>query len=333
MKPQLKALAVGAAAVLALSACSTGGDGAGGDDAAYPNPNKAITLLIPYGAGGGTDLAGRLLASGLEENLGAKVVIENNPAGSGIQAITQLSQAAPDGYTLAFQPLPALNTMYLDEERGAPFTADDFVPIANHDTDVVAFAVGKDSPYQSMEELIAAAKADPGQVTAGSNGVLAAGHLGLLQLEKSADIQLTWSTFDDGGQLRTSVLGGSVDLEVQPVSEFTAAASDGSLRVLAVMSEERLDGFPDVPTLVELGYPDGIMATNRILMGPAGLPQSVIDTLAGAIEKSEQDADYQAEAQKRKLALNYLGPSDVADLFESFDTTIAPLVTAFRANG
>lgn len=335
MKLRWKAIAVAAAVTTLITSCSTTGSGssAGNSAATYPAKGKSITLLIPYGAGGGTDLAGRMAASGLEKQLGATIVVENNPAGSGQQAITQLAGADPDGYTLAFQPLPALNTMYLDSERGATFTRDSFVPIANHDTDPVAFGVAANSPYKSMKDLIDAAKAKPGSVTAGSNGVLAAAHLGLLQLQESTGAKFTWTSFDDGGQLRTSVLGGSVDLEVQPVSELTAAAADGSMRILGIMTDKRVAGLDNVPTLAEIGYPDAIMATNRILMAPKDTPQNVIDTLSSALKTAMQDPSYQAQAEKRLLKLNYMDAAAVETMWASFDNSIGTLIKAFRAQG
>lgn len=335
MKLHRKAVALAVAVAASLTGCSTGGTASNAGDSAadYPDTGKSITLLIPYGAGGGSDLAGRLAASGLEKELGVTIVVENNPAGSGQQAITQLAGADPDGYTLAFQPLPALNTMYLDAERGASFTRDDFVPIANHDTDPVAFGVAANSPFKSMKDVIDAATTNPGSVTSGSNGVLAAAHLGLLQLQESTGAKFTWTSFDDGGQLRTSVLGGSVDLEVQPVSELTAAAADGSMRILGIMTDERLKGLPDVPTLAEIGYPDALMATNRILLAPAGTPQEIVDKLSSSLKTAMEDPAYQAQAQERLLELNYMDAAAVEAMWENFDNSIGTLIKAFRSQG
>jgi tripartite-type tricarboxylate transporter receptor subunit TctC len=221
--------------------------------------------------------------------------------------------------------------MYLDTERGAKFTRDSFTPIANHDTDPVAIGVAAKSPYKTLDDLIKAAKADPKKVTAGSNGVLAAGHLGLLQFEKVTGTTVTWTSFDDAGQLRTSVLGGSVDLEVQPVSELTTPKANGSMRILAILSDERLPGLDDVPTAKELGYPDAVVATNRILVGPKGLPQSIVDTLSASVKKSIGEASYQAQAKKRLLTLNYMTADETAAMWKGFDTTFAHTAQDFRA--
>ncbi|MFG1706967.1 tripartite tricarboxylate transporter substrate binding protein [Nonomuraea sp. M3C6] len=330
----MRLFAVLSAACLAATACATGGPAAsaGGGPAAYPDKGKSIRLLIPYGAGGGTDLAGRLLASGLEKDLGARVVVENDPSGSGQNAMRNLAAAKKDGYTLAFTPLPATNMMYLDKERGATFSGKDFEPIANHDTDPIAIGTSAKGPLKSLAQLVSEAKAAPGKITAGSNGVLAAGHLGLLQLEQLTGIKITWTSFDDGGQLRTSVLGGSVNLEVQPVSELTAAKANGDMRILAIMSDKRWPGLDDVPTVQESGFADSSLATNRVLVAPAGTSKAIIDKLSASIKKSIGQPDYQAQAKKRLLQLNYMDSAQVAALWTQFDTTFAPIAQQFRAS-
>lgn len=299
--------------------------------AAKSYPTKTIRLLVPYGAGGGTDLSARLIASGLKKNLNANVVVENMPAASGQTALQTLASANPDGYTLALASLPATNMMYLDKVRGAKFNLKSFAIIALHDSDPIAISVSATSPYKTLAQVVAAAKKKPGSITAGSSGVLAAGHLGLLAFEKSAGIKITWASFADSGQLRTSVMGGSVTLETGTASEQALGQKNGSLRILAVLNNVRIPGI-DAPTTAELGYKNAVLGANRVLIAPAGTPASIIRTLAASVAKSIKDPAYKAEAVKRALLLNFLGSSSVTTLWKRFDVTYGPIATAYRAS-
>lgn len=329
----LKRTLIGAAtavtlAAISLSGCSSaeGGNGDSGGD----YPSKSIRLIIPYGAGGGTDLSARLMVSGLEEVLGARVVVENDPAASGQNALNTVANAQPDGYTLGFAALPATNMMYLDAVRGATFDRESFTPIATHDTDPIAIAVSGTSAFETLEDVIDAAQDEPGSVTAGSSGVLATGHLGILALQKAAGIEIIWTTFEDSGQLRTSVLGESVTIEIGPVSELATAHESGEMRILALMAEAPQEGL-DVPTTVELGYEDALVATNRVLIGPAGLPDDIVKALADAVQEAMESNDYQEQARSRSLNLNFMSAAEASAMWEEFDTNFGPIAEEFRA--
>lgn len=325
-------LALVAVVASGLAAC-TGSAETTQQPAEFPAAGKTITLLIPYSAGGGTDLSGRLLASSLEAQLDAKIVVENVPAGSGQEAIRRLSEAEPDGYTLAFTPLPATNMMYLDAEREATFGREDFAPIANHDSDPVAIAVSANSPWKTLDDVVEAARAKPGKVTAGSNGVLAAGHLGLLRFTEAAGVDISWSTFEDSGQLRGSVIGQSVDLEVQPVSELVGSARSGDLRILGMLDDERLPGLDDVPAAGEAGYEKAEVTTNRVLVAPSGLPQETRTKLQKAVQTATEDSAYQAKAAKRLLVLNYMDADATAAMWKDFDGVFGQMAKDFREGG
>jgi tripartite-type tricarboxylate transporter receptor subunit TctC len=326
----LLSAAAGAALLLGGCAASPASTGA---DAAADYPSDTIQLLIPYGAGGGTDLSARLMASGLEKEIGAEIVVQNDPAASGQNAVQAVADADPDGYTLGFVSLPATNMMYLDSERGATFNRESFAPVAVHDSDIVAIAVSSTSPYATLDEVLAAAEAKPGSITAGSSGVLAVGHLGVLALQKAAGVEITWTTFEDSGQLRTSVLGNSVTLEVGPVSELAPAHASGDLKILALLGEERMDGdLADVPTAKELGYEGVSVSANRMLIAPAGTPQEIIDTLAAAIGAAQEGKDYQEQAASRSLVLNFQDADYASGLWQQFDESFGPIAEEYRAS-
>lgn len=296
---------------------------------AYPAPGRTVTIMIGFGAGGGTDIAGRLLADELEERLGGTFIVENYPGGGGLQALTRVVPAAPDGYTLAFVPIPASNMLYLDPDRGGTFTSEDLTIIAQHDYGTIAIATAADSPYETLEDLVEAARAGEA-LTAASNGALAAGHLALMLVNEAADIDLNWTAITEPGLLLSSVLGGHIDVISDTYSELYPSVENGDLRLLAVLAEEGSDDVPGVPTAQEQGV-DVIFSTNRVLVGPAGLPDDIVATLEQAIADVTSDPAYQELAAQRAVQIRYLDMAEANTLWHEFDDSFRPLVDQFRA--
>jgi tripartite-type tricarboxylate transporter receptor subunit TctC len=297
-------------------------------DAAYPAKDKTVHIMLGFGAGGGTDIAARLLADALEKKLGGTFVVENYPGGGGLQALTRVIPAEPDGYTLAFVPIPASNMLYLDPERGGDFTLDDLTVIAMHDYGTIAVAVAANSPYQDLGDLIEAAKTDS-SITAASNGALAAGHLGLLLLNKAAGINLNWTAITEPGLLMSSLLGGHIQVTSDTYSELYPAAENGDIRFLAAFSDDKT-AVEGVPSAREQGV-DVVFSTNRVLIGPKGLPDNVVSTLEKAIGEITSDPEYQKQAAERAVQIQYLNSADATALWKQFDETFKPLVDDFRA--
>lgn len=300
------------------------------DAASYPESGKTVRVLVGFGAGGGTDIAARLLAGALEQRLGGNFVVENFPGGGGLQAVNRVVQAEPDGYTLALVPLPATNMLYLDPERGGNFTLDDIAPIAMHDFGTIAVAVAAKGKYGSLDDLIAAAKENPGKLTSASGGVLAAGHLGILLLEKAAGVDFSWTPFEQPGTMISNLIGGHIDLIVDTYSELYPSAETGDIKIVATMADERPEGIEDIPTAKESGI-DLSFATNRVLIAPAGTPEEIIAKLEGAVEEITADPDYKARAEQSAVQLKFMNTADTVALWKQFDENFAPLVKEFRS--
>jgi tripartite-type tricarboxylate transporter receptor subunit TctC len=295
----------------------------------YPGSGKTVRILVGFGAGGGTDIAARLLAEALEARLGGNFIVENFPGGGGLQAVNRLIAAKPDGYTLALVPLPATNMLYVDPERGGKFTLADVVPVAMHDFGPVAIAVSAKSRWQTLGDLVKEGKEKPGSLTAASNGVLAAGHLALLRFNQVAGTRLKWSAVEQPGMLLSNVLGGHIDVITDTFSELYPAQQSGDLRILAALAEERQPEFPDFPTAREQNV-DLVVTTNRVVIAPKGALGPVVQKLENAIQAITSDPAYQAKAAKRKVQLRFLNSAQTTDLWKRFDTAFAPLVQEFR---
>lgn len=296
---------------------------------AYPEEGRTVELLIGFGTGGATDVAGRLLAQGLSDKLGGTFVVQNVVGAGGLLAVNQLIAAEPDGYTLAIVPLPATNMLYLDPERGGQFSIDDFAIIGMHDYGPIAIAVGADQPWQTLQELVADAKANPGTLTASSSGILAAGHLALLLFSEAAGIEVNWTPTETTGLLLTNAIGGHIDMATDTFVELYPSHQNGDVRILGIFSEERLADFPDIPTAKESGY-DVLINSNRILVAPAGTPQEIVDLLEKTLGELAADPAYQEAAAKAQLNMNYLDSDAATAAWRGFDESFAPLVEQFR---
>lgn len=295
----------------------------------YPEEGRTVEVLLGFGTGGATDVATRLLAEGLQSKLGGNFIVQNVVGAGGLLAVNQLLAAEPDGYTLAIVPLPATNMLYLDPERGGQFTMDDFAIIAMHDYGPIALAVGASQPWQNLQELVDAAKAAPGTLTASSSGILAAGHLALLLFSQAADINVNWTPTETTGLLLTNTIGNHIDMATDTFVELYPSHQNGDLRILTVFSRERPPGFPDIPTAIEAGF-DVLIDSNRVLVAPKGTPQEIVDLLDDTIAELAADPAYQEAAAQRQLTMNYLDSEAATAAWVAFDDAFRPLVEEFR---
>lgn len=290
------------AASFLFAACATTpeqtGGGAEGEGGGYPEQGQQIQLVISHSAGGGTDTSARLLAQGLESKWDADIVPVNRPAGGGLAALTSVVNAAPDGYTLGYAPVPTTNVMYLDPERNADWNLEDLQPIARNSSDPIVFAVRPDSPFNSLEDMIDEAKSDPGGLTTAGSGVLGTTHLTVLALQDAANVEFTTTFFEESGLLRTALLNGDIDVETGTLAELAPAHEEGQVKIIGIFTEERVPELPDVETAMEQGY-DLAMSASFVLLAPAGVPEDVVSKLSTGVQELTGDQEYQAQAEKQ----------------------------------
>lgn len=274
---------------------------AGIDRANAEFPEKDITLIVAYGAGGGTDVTARLLAADLEKTLGQPVTVENITGGGGWNGWGAIAAAKPDGYTIGYINIPNMYAGYLDPKVGRPETLDSFTPLMNHVTDYCIWAVKADSPFQSVEDVIAAAKADPEAVSITAHGYGGDDHLAILRMEAMTGAKFNVVHNKSTADSKSQVLGGHVDVLGANVSEVASEAKSGELRVLGVMSPERSKFLPDVPTFKEQGF-DQVWSVSRGIAGPAGLPEDVQTALIAALEQTITSEAHKQKAEELSLA-------------------------------
>lgn len=272
-------------------------------------PQRPINMIVAFPAGGGTDVAARTIARFLERELGQSIVVMNRGGAAGDIGWTEMARAPADGYTIGFINTP--NVLTNPIERQTRYRLTDFAPIANVVEDPSAFFVKADSPFRRVDDLVAFAKAHPGDVTYGTTGIGSDDHLAGLALERLAGIQMTHVPFTGGAPVRTSLLGGQIMIGSMNMGEGIADMRQGQVRALGQMGEARWSEAPDVPTFREQGY-DVVQGSMRGLAAPAGVPMEIQLRLAQATRAVTENAEFQRLAVQQALPLRFLGPEEFA---------------------
>lgn len=290
--------------------------------AAYPE--KPITIIVAYGAGGGTDVGARLAVPFLEKYMpaGTKFVVVNKPGAGGEVGGTAIATAEPDGYTIGFFNLP--NMMMKPHERKTHYTVDSYQPIANMVFDIATLATLPNSKYKTLADVVAEAKKRPGEITVSSAGTGSNTHLDVIAFENAAGIDLNHVAFDGGAQSRNALLGGHTELFATALGDSARFHEAGEIRVLGVMSAERSDLLPEVPTYKEQGF-DIRGGSARGLVGPKGMPMDAVKMIAEAVEKANKDPEMIQKAKDIGLPLSFAGTEEYTKMMHDYNSEIAKI--------
>lgn len=277
--------------------------------AAYPD--KPITMIVAYSPGGGTDTVARLIAKHAEKYLGQTLVVENKPGAGGQIGFTALSKARKDGYTIGFVNLPSIFMIRM-LRPGVGYTMDQFQPIANFQLDPVIVAVREDSPFETLADMIAYAKDNPGKLNVGGDGPQSNNQLQILMAAEATGIEVNYVSYSGSGPARKAVLGKEVDVAVPSASSTMSLINDGKLRVLAVFSKIRYEFLPDVPTFTEASGVEvaPIGASARGIAAPKGIAADQVIFLQSAFARTFEDEAFQKQAKEMGLPLLFLNAED-----------------------
>lgn len=307
---QRKFVAVAAAAVTMGAMCSPAAH------AAYPE--HPISMIVSFGPGGGTDLVARALAPYIEKYLGnkARIVVVNRPGAGGEIGFAEVARGKPDGYTIGFLNTPNLLTIPI--QRKAQYNWQGFDLIGNLIDDPDSFAINTTKhDFKTLDDLAKYAKEHPGEVTVGTTGNGSDDHLAMLAFQKAAGVQMLHVPYKGAGAVRTAISSGEITLAAMNIGEVKAYIDGGSpMRPLGVMSVDRSDIAPDLPTFKEQGY-DIIMSSLRGIGAPKGLPADVREKLVEAVRKASEDPAFREQARKMFVPLRYLGPDAYTAELES----------------
>ncbi|QUS37336.1 tripartite tricarboxylate transporter substrate binding protein [Falsirhodobacter algicola] len=312
------------AAVLASAAVIAGAAPA----LAQGYPEKPITWIVPDGAGGGLDSVVRTIAPYVARNLpnDATIVLKNLPGATQTIAVSAVHDARPDGYTIGQASVAPLTIMpHLGKTKYDGY--EDFDLIANVFDAAHYMVVPGSSEFDSFEQLLDYAKAHPGEVKIGIDGVFNAQHLPLLGLEQAADVDLNEIVYQSSAETKKALLGGEIDAGIMPSHIIVAEEDSGSLRAVVDMMEVKADYLPDVPSLADLGYTPSQLFVGVI--APKGLPQDIRDTLTGAVEAALADPELDAMLARQGVLVNYNGPEEYSDRLERLDDVNRRILTDF----
>jgi tripartite-type tricarboxylate transporter receptor subunit TctC len=276
------------------------------DAGAQSWPQRPVTVIVPFAAGGNTDGIARMTGQRLGEALGKPFVIENRPGAAGAIAAEAAAKSLPDGYTLfvaalpVFAVVPAINKVHFDPQK-------DFAPISNIATNPFVLVVNKDLPIKTLKDFVEYVGQHKNQLSYGSAGVGSLNHLSMTLFLKQAGLAMTHVPYKGNAPALSDVVAGHISAMFSNLSDALPQAKGGTIRMLAVSGETRSALAPDIPTVAESGYPKFKVLTWNGLMAPAGTPPEIIDKIANEIARAVKDPTFRT--QLIKYGVDPLGDS------------------------
>lgn len=285
----------------------------------FPDKGRTISVIVPYPAGGGTDIAARVMTPLLEKEIGVPVVVLNKGGAGGQIGFTELARSRADGYTLGMLVIPTVITTYLDRDRKALFSRKSFELLALQDQDPGILAVKADSPYKTMKDLIDAARAKPQSIRACTAGILSDDHMAIMMAEQLGGVKFAVVHFDGVVPGRTAVLGGHVEAFFGNASELRSQIAGGTMRILSVFDKKRSRYYPDVKTAEEQGYPMFSGVYHGIGM-PAVAPQEIRDHLVGALKQVITSDEFKERMVKMSYEPVYMDPDQYSAFWSGYES-------------
>jgi tripartite-type tricarboxylate transporter receptor subunit TctC len=254
-------------------------------------PAKPIKLIVPFPAGGGTDIIGRELGQKLAANTGWTVIVDNKPGSGGNLGVDAAAKSPPDGYTVVLGQTSnlAINPTLYSKLPYDPVK--DLAPVSMVASAPLVLVVAADSPYKTLADLVAAARSKPLELNYATSGNGTVAHLATELFQRTANVKLTHVPYKGAAQGATDLIGGQVQVYVSSVPTLIGHIKGGKMRALAVTSAKRADDLPQVPTVAESGYKGFEAVTWFGIAGPAKLPKEIVTKLNAEINKALQAPD------------------------------------------
>ena len=290
-------------------------------------PKGTVQIVVPFAPGGSTDIFWRTIADFLSRNLGANLAIINKPGAGGVVGVSSVVNSKPDGYTLAVGNSDTLDiTPFFNPNM--PFDPiHDLTYVVKLSMFPQAIAVRTESPFKTLEDLVAFAKDNPKKLKAGTPGVGTSPYIAAYMLNDDAKVEVVPIAFGGGGEVVPNILGGHVDfafISIPPIKNQVAA---GKIRILAVLAKTRHPQYPDIPTAAEKGFKKTIVETGIGLVGPKGLPPAVIRKWEEAVQLTLKDPNVIEAVKKFDFVIDYMSgeayKKEIAEEYEFFKKLMA----------
>jgi tripartite-type tricarboxylate transporter receptor subunit TctC len=315
------ARAAGAAACLALAAAAL-------PAAAQGYPSRPVTLIVPWGAGGGTDATARIVGSLLEKEIGQPVTVVNRTGGNGVVGHAAIASAPADGYTIgmATVEISMMHWQGLTELSGASYT-----PLGLVNADPAGVQVRADAPYKTINDLLAAVKANPGKFKASGTGQGGIWHLaiaGMLRDQKIDPAAVPWVPSNGAAPGLQDMIAGGVEIAPVSLPEARSLIDAGKVKSLVIMNDKPSALYPNVPTLKSATGSDWTMAAWRGIVAPKGIPAEARDKISAALKKIVASKEYSDFMASRGFGVIYAGPDDFAKFMAKSDAELGATMKA-----
>ncbi|MCK6454445.1 MAG: tripartite tricarboxylate transporter substrate binding protein [Alphaproteobacteria bacterium] len=299
---------------------------AGGAGAAYPE--RPITLVVPWAAGGGTDAVARILGTLLEKDLKQPVNVVNRTGGSGVVGHQAIAEAKPDGYTIG---IITVEIGMMHWQGLTKLTWADYTPLALVNADPAGLQVAANSPHKDAKSLLAAIKANPGKLKASGTGQGGIWHLALAGLLKDQKIDpgaAPWVPSQGAAPGLQDLVAGGVDIVPCSLPEARALIDAGKVKSLAIMDAKRSPSLKDIPTLKEALGTGWTMAAWRGIAAPKGLPKDVADKLVAALDKAYKSKEYKDFMDQRGFGMIWGNPTEFATFMDKSNKDLGAVMKA-----
>ena len=289
-------------------------------------PEKPITMIVPWAAGGSTDQTARVLAKAAEEHLGQTIVILNRPGASTTIGMAELAKAEPAGYTIG--TLSSTGYLVSLQGRELPFDpVEDFSYISYYGDNLIGIAVLEDSPFKTIDDLLAKGKEAPGAVKYGTAGVGTTQHLTAEALQKGSGAKFVHIPQDGSAASMPALLGKHVDF-IMEVSVWAPFIESGQARLLAVTTPKRSEAYPDVPALSEFGFQS--LRSVQAIIGPKGMPEEIRAKLEDAFRKALSDETFIETMRRLSMEVTDLPGAEVKKLVQDQYNLAKEVITEIK---
>jgi len=291
-------------------------------------PERPVTVIVPWSAGGGTDATGRMIAKIMQDELGVPVNVVNRTGGSGVVGHQAIAAAKPDGYTIG---IVTVEIAMMHWAGLTDLSYQDYTPIALYNADPAGVEVSVDSSYKSVADILAAAKAEPGKLKASGTGQGGIWHLALAGMLVEAGMDpksIVWVPSQGAAPALADLAANGIDLATASVVEARALKEAGKINVIAVMADEKIAAFPDVPTLKDAGGPAWNTAAWRTVAGPKGLPAGIQAKLAATMETVYNSTEFKEFMDGRGFGMVWAGPDGLAEHYAKADADFGKVMKA-----